>query len=324
MLSIIYINYNSTDFILQSIKSLYQYGLNIPHEIIVVNNSPEDLSVIEIKKNFENTLLLETGYNAGFARANNCGLELASGDIVLLLNPDTYVVDNSIEQLYLSFSSSDLGAATLQLYFEDGSKQLSAFYNVKGGLNTLLPLPGVGTILRKINNGLRIKKTYADTETPQMVEVDWIHGACLMFRKEILKITGSLDEDFFLYSEEIEWCGRIKKQYKIGFYNYYKLIHLEGKSSGQLFNNKQSGYLNVYGKKGLQLMLSNLVRIRKEFGSGWFLLHLLTYTMTIPLLFLMRVFDKKTKPLDFAKNVKYLIGKAPVILANKPYFYKVL
>lgn len=324
MLSIIYINYYCTNFILQSIDSLYGCGLSIPHEIIVVNNSPDDASLSTIKEKYNQTILLETGYNAGFARANNKGIQVATGDIILLLNPDTYVTDNSIEDLYKVFRSSSFGACTLQLYFEDGTKQLSAFYNVMGGLNTLLPLPGIGATLRQINKWMGIKKTYSDTEINKPVSVDWIHGACLMFKKDILTKTGLLDEDFFLYSEEIEWCGRIKKHYDIGFYNYFKLVHLEGKSSGKLFENPAQGYLDVYSKKGLQLMFSNLVRIRKQYGVFWFVAHLLVYVFSIPIAFLMRVFNVNIKPISFLKNVFYLLSKAPVILSGKPYFYKVL
>ena len=322
MLSIIYVNYFCVDFLLQSIDSLYQYELSMPHEIIVVNNSPEDKNLIKLSAKYPQVKLIETGYNAGFARANNAGIKIANGNIILLLNADTYVTDNSIDLLYDDFSYSDFGACVPQLYSTDGAKQLSAFHVPVGGLNTLLPFPIIGTIIKSIGNLFSVN-IHSTPNNNEIVDADWVHGACLMFKKEIINSVGLLDEDFFLYSEEIEWCGRIRKKYKIGLFSKYKVIHLEGQSSNQLFNNGAKGYYDVYSKKGLQLMLSSLVRIRKEFGIFWFLFHLTVYCVEVPLLFTYKIFNRQIQPVSLAKNVFYLIKKANIIIRNRPYFYKV-
>lgn len=322
MLSIVYINYFCVDFLLQSIDSLYQYGLTMPHEIIVVNNSTEDENINKISEKYPQTKVIETGYNAGFARANNAGIKASTGDIVLLLNADTYVTDNSIDSLYYDFSVSGFGACVPQLYFTDGTKQLSAFQVPVGGLNTLLPLPVIGTTIKGIGNlfSVNIHSTSSDDT---IIKADWIHGACFMFKKGIINSVGLLDEDFFLYSEEIEWCSRIRKKYNIGLFSKYKVIHLEGKSSNQLFNNGAKGYYDIYSKKGLQLMLSTIVRIRKEFGVAWFLFYLTVYSIEIPLLFIYKIFNPQVHPVAFTKNVFYLVQKMFIIIKNKPYFYKV-
>lgn len=322
MLSIIYINYFCVDFLLQSVDSLYQYGLTMSHEIIVVNNSTEDEKINEISEKYPQIKVIETGYNAGFARANNAGIKASTGDIVLLLNADTYVTDNSIDSLYHDFSASDFGACVPQLYFTDGTKQLSAFRVPAGGLNTLLPFPVIGTVIKSIGNLFSVK-IHSTSNEDEIINADWIHGACFMFKKKIINSVGSLDEDFFLYSEEIEWCSRIRKKYKIGLFSKYKVIHLEGKSSNQLFNDGANGYYDIYSKKGLQLMLSTLVRIRKEFGVAWFLFYLTVYCIEVPLLFIYKIFNRQIQPVVFTKNVFYLLKKMFIIIKNKPYFYKV-
>jgi Predicted glycosyltransferases len=294
----------------------------MPHEIIVVNNSPEDKKIHTVSEKYSQIKIIETGYNAGFARANNVGIKASSGNIILLLNADTYVTDNSIDSLYYRFSSSGFGACVPQIYFTDGSQQLSAFKVPLGGINTLLPFPIIGSIIKGAGKLFSIN-IHSAAKNDEIINADWIHGACFMFKKEIINSVGLLDEDFFLYSEEIEWCSRIRKKYKIGLFSKYTIIHLEGKSSNQLFTSGAKGYYDIYSKKGLQLMLSNLVRIRKEFGIVWFLFHLMAYCIEVPMLFIYKIFNKQIQPTAFTKNVFYLVKKMFIIIKNKPYFYKV-
>lgn len=324
MLSIIIVNYKSVPYIINCINSVLRFTPENPFEWIVVDNDSNDHGREIVTQKFPFVKWIETGYNAGFARANNAGIKIAGGDAMLLLNADTYVTDNSIEMFYKDFIASDFGAAVPQLYFADEKrKQLSGFYVPAGGLNTLLPLPVIGTVLKKAGNALSVK-THTSSGENAVENVDWVHGACFMLKREVIDKAGLLDEDFFLYSEEIEWCSRIKKYYKIGLFTKYKVIHLEGQSSNQLFENPAKGYYDIYSKKGRQLLLSNLVRIRKEFGVFWFLFHILVYLTEIPVLFIYKIFHREIQPVSFAKNVFYIMGKMFIIIRNKPYFYKAL
>ena len=164
------------------------------------------------------------------------------------------------------------------------------------------------------------------------VEVDWINGAFLMVKKEAIKKAGMLDEDFFLYSEEAEWCSRLKKQGKLCIYGQYKVIHLQGETANETFQSAGKGYYNIFDRKGLQIMVSNFVRIRKQFGVFWFLVMLFFYVIEVPVFFigflLQRIFNRRSYRYPqvggYVKNVGQLLKLSLTILRNKPHFYKVL
>ena len=273
------------------------------------------------------------GYNAGFARANNVGIEIAEGNAVLLLNSDTIIRNNAVNFCFKDFMQSEYVACGVQLLNEDESPQISGNYVMKGGLNYLLPLPYMGSILKSIADLMKLKKPSV-SETKTVLEVDWINGAFLMVKKPAIEKAGMLDNDFFLYAEEAEWCSRLKKQGKLCLFGEYNVLHLQGESSKEAFNSAGKGYFNLFDRKGFQIMLSNFVRVRKEFGIGWFLIHLFFYLLTIPFFGVALIYNKLFRSskkeydfsqfLDFTKNVFNLLKFVWKIISNKPYFYKVL
>jgi len=333
MLSIIIVNYKSAQLISNCIHSLIQYADGLQYEIIVVDNDSRDNSRQLLITQYPFIKWIAMSYNAGFARANNEGIRLAKGNVVLLLNPDTLFTDNSLSVCFNNFISSSYVACGVQLLNEDGSPQISGNYAMKGGLNYLLPLPYTGALLKWVASLLSVKKPNVPNATGT-IEVDWINGAFLMVKKDVIIKAGLLDEDFFLYAEEAEWCSRLKKWGKLCIYGQCHIYHLQGEVSNDTFNSTGKGYFNLYDRKGLQIMLSNLVRIRKEFGTGWFLFILLFYTVTIPIfliigffhnLFAARNLSRFFKQwIGFTNNVLYVWKLSGTILRNKPYFYKVL
>ncbi|HVG42953.1 MAG TPA: hypothetical protein VM888_15180, partial [Chitinophagaceae bacterium] len=166
----------------------------------------------------------------------------------------------------------------------------------------------------------------------ELEEVDWISGAFLMVKKSVTDQVGLLDEDFFLYAEEVEWCSRLKKAGKLCLYGDLTIIHLEGAITQSISETKEKGYYNLYDKKGLQLMVSNHLRIRKQYGVGWFFILLLNYTLgivifwistTIHHLFTLKnPFSQWKRVGAFAKNVLTLWRLSSTIIRNKPHFYK--
>jgi GT2 family glycosyltransferase len=325
MLSIIIINYKTPRLLSDCLDSVYKQTTIIPFEIIVVDNASEDNSKEIILAKFPSVKWLQLDYNAGFARANNAGIKNAAGDIVLLLNSDTVVINNAINDCYELFSASDYVACGVQLLNRDGSPQISGNYFMPGSLNNLLPLPVLGGLTRTLGNLFKIERPHV-ADANSVVEVDWINGAFLMVKKSVLDSAGLMDEDFFLYAEEAEWCYRIKKFGNLVIYGQFKVLHLQGKSSNTAFSSKSHGYSNLFDKKGFQIMLSNFVRIRKQNGVFWYLFQLVAYTINVIPFFFVSLFRPKrlADAGNYAVNVFKLWSYSGKILSNKPYFYKVL
>ncbi len=331
LLSIIIVNYFSTELIKDCIKSLYSKTSLFPFEIIVVDNSSDLKGKRDVLDSFPQVLWIDMGYNAGFSRANNAGMKVASGDTFLLLNPDTLAIDNSIEQCYHQLKKSHYVAAGVQLLDEEWQPQISGSFFVKGGLNHLLPIPYWGSFIRWL--GYRAKTKVPNVQQAKaMEEVDWISGAFLMVKREVVEKAGMMDEDFFLYAEEVEWCSRLKKAGSLCIYGDLNIIHLEGATINKSQQIEEKGYYNLYDKKGLQLMVSNHLRVRKQYGVGWFLILLLNYTFGVFVFFVTSFFHQLIRGKNpfgqwgmagkFAKNVIQLWSLSPTIIRSKPHFYK--
>ncbi|RQO30244.1 glycosyltransferase family 2 protein [Taibaiella sp. KBW10] len=330
MLSIIIVNYFGKEVLKTCIESVIQYTKDISYEIIVVDNAQDTQTRQMLEPLMEHIQWVDMGYNSGFGRANNKAFSLMKGDAALLLNPDCVAFDNAIGDSYKTFMQSEYAACGIQLQHEDGSFQISGNYAMKGGLNYLLPLPYLGNILKSVATLAGVKKPHNDTPS-SIVEVDWINGAFLMVKKTSIDKTHGFDEDFFLYAEEAEWCARLKKEGKLCIYGAYKITHMVGALSTEAFGGESNSYYTLYDRKGLQIMVSNLVRIRKEFGLGWFLLILSAYTFTIPFYLVMGIFHSLFSFKNqlrhfpgFSANVLQIWRFVPIIIKNKPHFYKVL
>ena len=331
MLSIIYVNYRSGSLILDSLNSIKQFDDIDSFEIIVVDNRSNDDSEQLLRKHFPNIRWFQTGYNAGFARANNIGIKNSSGDVCLLLNPDTLLIDNSISTCFNQLNNSGHIAAGVQLLNKNKDPQISGSSFVKWGLNHLLPIPYWGDFIRWV--GYKLGTKVPGVQLPKKVEdVDWISGAFLMVKKDAIEKAGLMDEDFFLYAEEVEWCSRLKKAGDLCLYGDLKVIHLEGETINKSQNITERGYANLYDKKGLQLMVSNHLRVRKQYGIPAFIFLLLNYNWGVLVFFVASFFDdlfhlrnpfnQWGRAFQFLKNILRLWIITPRIIANKPYFYK--
>jgi GT2 family glycosyltransferase len=333
-LSIIIVNYKQTDIAIQCIESIYSNaGGDVLFEIILVDNASDDDCELIFSEKFPKINFIQMGYNAGFARANNAGISAAKGDSVLLLNSDTIIEKNAIELCYKKFIFSDYVACGVQLLNRDRSPQISGNYAMTGGLNYLLPLPYIGSMLKSISNIFNIKKPNVP-EAKDDIEVDWINGAFLMVKSNAYEQAGLLDEEFFLYAEEAEWCSRLKRIGSLCIFGEYNVIHLQGETSKDAFGSDSKGYFDLTDKKGLQIIVSNFLRIRKEFGLVWFIVDLLLYCVSVPVSFLMNLLyvllPKRKKEftfnkwVGFSKNIWKLCLLSPKIVSRKKYFYKVL
>jgi len=224
-LSVIIVNWNTKDLLCQCIDSLTQTLKRMDTEIFVVDNGSTDGSVAAIREKFPRVRLVENQVNLGFARANNQAISLSSGEYLLLLNPDTKVKDEAIPQM-LSFMNAHAKAGLVggQLLNADESKQ-----------NSIANFPSLATEL--LNKSLLRwlfpeKFPGKERDYPGPVEVESVIGACMLVRRKAVEQVGLLDEEFFLFLEETDWCYRIKKA---GWEIYHipgaKLLHFQGKSA---------------------------------------------------------------------------------------------
>ncbi|MCJ7784054.1 MAG: glycosyltransferase family 2 protein [Desulfobacterales bacterium] len=224
-LSIIIVSWNTKEYLLPCIDSILQKKGSVPMEIIVIDNGSRDRSGEEIKRQFPEIHLIENGRNLGFAKAVNQGLRVSSGRYLLPLNPDTRLREGAIETL-VSFMErhAEAGVAGAQLLNSDGSRQ-----------NSIANFPSLATeLLNKRLLRRLFPKRYPGKERhyPEPVEVNSVIGACMMVRRDALDRVGLLDEDYFLFLEETDWCYRMKKAgWKIYHVPQAEVFHFQGKSA---------------------------------------------------------------------------------------------
>ena len=330
-LSIILVNFKSPQLHIDCLTEIFKDPVASTFEIIEVDNNSGDDSRERITKAFPGVIWVQLDNNAGFSRANNAGMRKATGDTMLLLNGDTLPRGKDIEECYRRLRQSGYIAAGVQLLNADGTHQITGNYAMKGGLNYLLPVPFLGAFVKWLGDRFKVSKPHVPDKVGT-IEVDWINGAFLMVKQEAIDKAGMMDEDFFLYAEESEWCGRLRKVGKICLYGDLEVTHLQGLTANLAFGSDGKGYVNIYDRKGLQVMLSNFVRIRKQFGVGWFLFQLLFYIVDIPVFFIGMLLSGLTGKAryswtqfgQYCRNVRIVTAKSPKIIRNKPYFYKVI
>ena len=333
-LSVIIVNYKSTFHVLNCLETVYGQTLRYSFEVIVVDNLSGDNSEQEIRSRFPEVVWLQMGYNAGFARANNAGMRTARGKNVLLLNADTLVLENALDKtLDLFYATSDAVGCGVQLLNPDGSHQISGAHFIKGGLNQLLPLPYLGRFVRFLGYRFGAKIPSVTTVTAKL-EVDWIIGAFMLVRSDVLSAAGLMDEDFFMYAEEIEWCGRLRKNGRLYLFEEPKVIHLGGGTSSDYYATQETeNGNNLWNKKARQIIISQLLRIRKQYGVPWFLLICAFFIVEIPVFIVGLLLEKLWKAdrsrfrwsqvAGYIHNMGYVLKYFFRILQNKPFFYKV-
>lgn len=332
-LSIILVNYRSTSLLLDCLQSVFAHSSACDFEVIVVDNNSGDNGQGIVLSRFPSVIWIQLERNEGFARANNAGIRKAVGDAVLLLNTDTIVRDHSICEAYFRLLKSNHLACGVQLQNPDGSPQISGNFFMTGSLNNLLPLPYIGAFARDFALRFGAKRT----NIPDVIgeaKVDWINGAFLMVKKEAINRVGLLDEEFFLYAEEAEWCFRIGRTGTLCIYGDLHVVHLQGATANQEFGSSGTGYMNLNDRKGLQIMLSNFVRVRKQDGVFWFLFQWAVYQFSVLTYWTFGFIEHLFKPRlvgpfvrqasGFTANMIRLWRFFPAILLRRKSFYKVL
>lgn len=259
-LSVVIVNWNVKDLLRSCLQSLLTAQQTTPHliiEIIVVDSASTDGSPEMVRDHFPQVHLIASEQNLGYARGNNTGAAAAQGRYLLLLNPDTIVPPEALAQMldYMERQPT-VGALGPQLLWPDGSVQSS---------RRRFPDPGSlfweSTLLEQWFPHNHHSRTYhlAGQPADQPQKVDWVVGAAIMIRRETWLQVGPIDQDFFMYFEETDWCRRSAAA---GWETHYlptaQITHYEGKSSEQ-----------VLAARTLRFQRSKLHYTRKYFGPGW-------------------------------------------------------
>ncbi|MFB0945541.1 MAG: glycosyltransferase family 2 protein [Spirosomataceae bacterium] len=324
-LSIIIVNYKTPELIAACVASIYEWTENIDFEIIIVNNASKADDEAFLKSKFSEIKWFETGYNAGFGRANNLGMQNAKGEYFLLLNSDTLIIDDSIKQAINRYKSAGniAAAGAVQLNTDKSIKRLSPFYAPILRYSWLLfPNKKADAFIEK----LIPENKYNNPE-----EIDFVPGAFVLLHRDIFKKTDGFDESFFMYGEDVEWSNRLKKFGKTVILQDCKFIHDEWGSSAER-KQRQLKEITYFNRFDPQAQLSNLVWIRKQFGVFYYAALMLHYWLWIPLFYLLKIgtnlskfrnpFQELTAQRKFAQTIGTFSKHFVNILFNQKVFYK--
>lgn len=229
-LSIVIVNTNEWKVLRPCLVSVFTQTTGLSFEVIVVDNASTDGSRDMLAREFPNVQVISNSRNLGFAASNNRGFKVAQGDYVLMLNPDTEILDGAIQKTVDFLERHpNAGIAACRLVFADGSLQRS-LYTFPGIWNIFCET----TFLSKVFPHTKLFGNYTLThfDYGEERQVDAVCGAYLLMRKEVLNRVGLLDEQFFMYTEEVDLCYRAKKEgFEVWFSPAGTVIHHWGGES---------------------------------------------------------------------------------------------
>lgn len=230
-LSIVVVTYNSIDHIDACLDALAHPPPRLDHDIVVVDNASPDGTAAAVRHRRPAIRVIDAGANVGFARDNNLGIRHTTGALVLLLNPDTAVRPGAVDALVAALEATP-GAAVAgpRLVDEHGRPELSC-----GAMIGPLAELRQKTLVRGSERGLPFMRAYVDRLTRHPREVDWVSGACLLVRRTDAEAVGLLDERYFMYAEDVDFCAAIRaRSRKVIFTPTAEVVHLRGRSAASL------------------------------------------------------------------------------------------
>lgn len=278
-LSIIIVNYNVKYFLEQCLLSVQKACRNIESEIFVVDNHSSDGSKDLLQSRFQEVNFTWNDNNIGFAKANNMALTQAKGKYILFLNPDTIVAEDTIEKCIQFFTTHpDAGALGIRMIDGTGKFLQESKRSFPSPLTSLYKLVGLTSLFPR--SSTFAKYYLGHLPENENHEIDVLAGAYMMVRKQVLQITGSFDEIFFMYGEDVDLSYRIQEA---GFKNYYfsesTIIHFKGESTKRgslnyirLFYTAMSFFVKKHykaGKAGIfNALIQGAIFIRASFAAA--------------------------------------------------------
>jgi GT2 family glycosyltransferase len=230
-LSVIIVSWNCRDLLARCLDTVFASKLERDFEVIVVDNSSTDGTAAFVQETYPQVKLIANRENAGFARANNLALRQARGELILLLNPDTELQADTL-QVMVDFMDKhpECGMAGCKVLNPDGTLQLACRRNIPGLADAFFKLSGLSRLFPRSRRMARYNLTYLPAD--RVAIVDAVSGSFLMTRRAVMDKIGLLDERFFMYGEDLDWCWR---SVRAGYQNYYvpdtSIVHYHGGSS---------------------------------------------------------------------------------------------
>lgn len=254
--SIVIVNWNTRDILHNCLQSVYEQSHEINFDVIVVDNASKDGSAEMVKRDFPQTILIENSENRGFAAANNQAIAISTGRYVLLLNSDTIILGDAIaEAIAFADDNPQVAAVGCRVLNPDGTLQPTCFM-FPSILNMFLSSTYLYKLFPRSRFFGREEMTWWDRNDTR--EVDVVTGCFMLVRREAIDHVGMMDEHFFMYAEETDWCYRFKQAgWKVMFTPAAEITHLGGASVARMA-----------GDMRLQLHASILSFIAKHHSKG--------------------------------------------------------
>ena len=243
-LSIIIVNYETYDLTKQTIESVINHDQPFEYDIYLVDNGSMDGSIDRLKERFlkesknGRIKFILNNENRGFAHANNLALKEITSQYILLLNSDTVVVDDCLEDsMNYMETHKDIGALGCKVVLPDNTLDKACRRSFPDFYVSFYKMTGLSQIFPKNKRFGRYNLTYLNED--KTYEVDCIVGAFMMVRSKTIQDVGVLDESFFMYGEDIDWCYRIKAaNWKIIYFSNGKIVHYKGASNSKKQNKR--------------------------------------------------------------------------------------
>ncbi len=249
LVSIVIVSYNTRDILRDCLRSVYAQT-TIPFEIIVVDNVSHDGTVTMLKEEFPEVHVVANTENVGFTKGNNQGIALVQGAYTLLLNPDTIILNHAIDSMVAYMAEhDDIGCVGPHTYNADGRTTQGTVLDVprlSGVFHTHIPVVRIIVdMLRRIVPAIPRVRTVHEYAPEKSGIVEVVKGSCMLFRTNELRAVGGMNEQLFMYSEEIDLCEKVKRLLRK--YSWYhrsaSIIHLGGQSTQQVMERATERYV---------------------------------------------------------------------------------
>lgn len=229
-LSVVVVNYNVKYYVEQCLHALHRALEGVDAEVFVVDNHSRDRSVPYLQARFPEVRIIASAHNNGFAHANNVALKQCQGKFVLLLNPDTIVGENVIREMLAFVEQRDrIGGVGVEMIGADGQRAMESRRGVPSPMVSFYKMCGLCARFPRSRRFGKYYMGYLPWDEAAQIEV--VSGACFLIRRSVLERIGLLDEDFFMYGEDIDLSCRILKA---GFENWFlpcRILHYKGEST---------------------------------------------------------------------------------------------